>query len=110
MTAAEMSELVKQNLKIEDGTRDPDISDVIFSICDFCNLDPGCIPEILEPVVRKKVKGIMDYEEANGSGYQQDIASIKEGDGSITYVTDGANSREDIYGLCLILMNECMMR
>lgn len=99
MTAAEMSELVKQNLKIKDGTRDLDISDVILSVCDFCNLDPGCIPEILEPVIRKKVKGIMDYEKANGSGYQQDIASIKEGDGSITYVTGGANSREAIYGL-----------
>lgn len=34
-----------------------------------------------------------------GTGYQQDISSIKEGDGSITYSTNGSNSREGIYGL-----------
>ena len=56
-------------------------------------------PDLLEPFVRKKFKGIIDYEAAKGTGYQQDISSIKEGDGSITYSTNGSNSREGIYGL-----------
>ena len=73
MTFSEMLEKVKSNLKIEDDTRDLNISDVILSV--------------------------MDYETVKGTGYQQDIASIKEGDGSITYATDGSNSREGVYGL-----------
>ena len=54
MTKSEMLIAVKNNLK--DDTRDLDISDVILSICDYCNLDPDCLPELLEPVIRKKVK------------------------------------------------------
>ena len=53
----------------------------------------------MEPFVRKKIKIMIDYETAKGTGYQQDIASIKEGDGSITYATGGSNSRDGIYGL-----------
>ena len=90
---------VKNNLKLQDDTRDLDISDVILSICDYCNLDPDCLPELLEPVIRKKVKGIIDYEAVKGTGYQQDISAIKEGDGSITYATGGSNGRDGIYGL-----------
>ena len=53
MTKSEMLITVKNNLKLQDDTRDLDISDVILSICDYCNLDPDCLPELLEPVIRK---------------------------------------------------------
>ena len=99
MTKSEMLIAVKNNMKLQDDTRDLDISDVIFSICDYCNLNPDCLPELLEPIIRKKVKGIIDYEAVRGTGYQQDISAIKEGDGSITYATGGSNSRDGIYGL-----------
>ena len=91
MTFSEMLEKVKSNLKIKDDTRDLSISDVILEVCDYCNLDQEKLPERLEPFIRKKVKDAMDYEAVKGTGYQQDIASIKEGDGS--------NSREGVYGL-----------
>ena len=90
MTSSEMLEKVKSNLKLEDDTRNLDISDVILSVCDYCNLSQEELPDLLEPIIRKKVKG---------TGYQQDISSIKDGDGSITYSTNGSNSREGIYGL-----------
>ena len=99
MTLSEMRETVKENLKLTDDTRDLDISDVIFNVCDYCNLNQNELPELLEPYIRKKVKGNINYETVKGTGYQQDIASIKEGDGSVTYVTGGSNSREGIYGL-----------
>lgn len=99
MTKSEMLLAVKEHLKLVDDARDLDISDVILGVCDYCNLSQDELPELLEPIIRKKVKGIMDYEAAKGNGYQQDIASIKEGDGSITYVTGGSSSREGIYGL-----------
>ena len=99
MTLSEMRETVKENLKLTDDTRDLDISDVIFNVCDYCNLNQNELPELLEPYIRKKVKGIINYETVKGTGYQQYIASIKEGDGSVTYVTGGSNSREGIYGL-----------
>ena len=53
----------------------------------------------VEPVIRKKVKGILNYEEANGTGYHPEVASIKEGDGSITWVQTDGNTKESIYGL-----------
>lgn len=99
MTKSEMLKEVKRNLKIEDETQDLAISDVILLVCEYCNINTESIPEALERIVRKKSKGIIDYEEANGSGFSQDIASIKEGDGSISYVTSGANGKEGIYGL-----------
>ena len=99
MTASEMMEMVKKNLKIEDDSQDLVISDVILAVCDYCNLSQECIPEILEPVIRKKIKGIMDYEAANGTGYQPEVASIKEGDGSITWAQTEGNTKASIYGL-----------
>ena len=99
MTSSEMLEKVKSNLKLEDDARDLDISDVILSVCDYCNLSQEELPDLLEPIIRKKAKGNIDYEAAKGIGYQQDISSIKEGDGTITYATGGSNSREGIYGL-----------
>ena len=99
MTKSEMLTEVKRNLKIEDETQDLAISDVILLVCEYCNINTESIPEALERIIRKKAKGIIDYEEANGAGFTQDIASIKEGDGSISYVTSGTNGKEGIYGL-----------
>lgn len=99
MTASEMLETVKKNLKIEDDSQDLVISDVILTVCDYCNLSQECIPDILEPVIRKKIRGIMDYEAANGTGYQPEVASIKEGDGSITWAQTEGNTKATIYGL-----------
>ena len=85
MNSNEMLQTVKQNLRL--GTEDHDliISDLILTVCDYCNLDPDCVPDILEPFVRKKARGIIEYEASEGSGYNPEIASIKEGDGSITW-------------------------
>ena len=81
------------------ATQDYDvvISDIIQSVKNYCNLDE--LPDALEPFVRRKTKRIVDYEAVNGPGYTQEIASIKEGDGSITYTTDGASSRNAIYNM-----------
>ena len=70
MTLSEMRETVKENLKLTDDTRDLDISDVIFNVCDYCNLNQNELPELLEPYIRKKVKGIINYETVKGTGYQ----------------------------------------
>jgi hypothetical protein len=99
MTKSEMLTEVKKNLKIEDDKQDLTISDVILLVCEYCNINTESIPEALERIVRKKSKGIIDYEETNGPGFSQDIASIKEGDGTIAYATSGSNGKEGIYGL-----------
>lgn len=99
MTASEIKEIVRGNLGIKDDTRDLVISDVILAICDYCNLNPQSIPDILEPVIRRKVRGIIDYEAANGEGYHPEVASIKEGDGSITWAQTEGNTKASIYGL-----------
>lgn len=97
MVKAEMLRLVKDNLKLQTEDYDLAIMDLIQYCCSYCNLEE--LPNALEPFVRKKIKRMIDYETAKGTGYQQDIASIKEGDGSITYATGGSNSRDGIYGL-----------
>ena len=99
MNRKEMLQTVKQNLRL--GTEDHDliISDLILTVCDYCNLDPDCVPDILEPFVRKKAKGIIDYEAVEGNGYNPEIASIKEGDGSITWAQTEGNTKASIYGL-----------
>lgn len=99
MTASEMQEQVKQNLDLNDTANDLVISDIILAVCDYCNLNPLCIPDILEPLIRKKVRGILDYEAANGTDYRPEVASIKEGDGSITWAQTDGNTRASIYGL-----------
>lgn len=99
MTSEEMAERVKKNLKFEDDSRDVMILDVILTVCDYCNLSQESIPDILEPVIRKKVKGIIDYEATNGSGYHPEVSSIKEGDGSITWAQTEGNTKASIYGL-----------
>ena len=99
MTVLEMSEAIKKNLNIEDDSRDLTISDMILAVCDYCNLPQECIPGILEPVIRKKIKGIMEYEEVHGASYHPEVASIKEGDGSITWAQTDGNTRASVYGL-----------
>lgn len=99
MVREEMLKLVKSNLKLDTEDYDLLILDWIQEAISFCNLRPEVLPEFLEPFIRKKVKAIIDYETAKGTGYQQDISSIKEGDGSITYATGVSNSRDGIYGL-----------
>ena len=96
MPIEEMLESVKQNLKIEDDSKDLLIEDVIRECLSYCNLtDP---PAELEPFIRRKVKAIIDYEAETGGNTVFDVTSIKEGDTSITYNTDEV-SRETIYGL-----------
>ena len=99
MTTSEIMGTVKNNLGIQDDKSDLLISDVILMVCDYCNLEPDCIPDILEPFVRKKAKGIIDYEAAEGTGYNPEIASIKEGGGSITWAQTEGNTKASIYGL-----------
>lgn len=97
MTTEEMKALVKTNLAITDTSKDLIISDVITKAqvyCNICNL-----PDAMEPFIRKKVKNRIDYEAVNGSGYAPEIASIHEGDGSLTFASGGSFSREGIYGL-----------
>lgn len=99
MNHIEMLQAVKINLRLETNDHDMTISDMILNVCDYCNLDPDCIPDILEPFIRKKVKGIIDYEASEGSGFNPEIASIKEGDGSITWAQTEGNTKASIYGL-----------
>lgn len=98
MTKEEMLLKVKSNLKLKDDTQDLAISDVIQDTCTYCNLQ-NRLPEEMEPIIRRKVKTIMDYEAANGAGYAREIQSIKEGDGTITYAQTDGNTRATIYGL-----------
>ena len=96
MPIEEMLEIVKQNLEIEDDSKDLLIKDVIRECLSYCNLKEP--PAELEPFIRQKVKTILDYEAENGANAVFDVKSIKEGDTSITYHTEEV-SRETIYGL-----------
>lgn len=97
MTMEEMALSIQSKLNIVDDTMYQTIMDVITEVMDFCNRDE--LPDVLEPFVRKKVKGIMDYEAANGTGYHPEVASIKEGDGTITWAQTDGNTKASIYGL-----------
>lgn len=96
MTLDEMKNKVKENLGIEDDSKDLIISDIIQEFINYCNI--ADIPEALEPFIRKKVQTIINYEKENGTETVFDVKSIKEGDTSITYNTEQV-SRETIYGL-----------
>lgn len=98
MTSTEMLKTVKKNLRL-DGRQDLTISDVINAVCEYCSLRQNRIPDILEPFIRKKVKGIIDYEEFNGTGYKPELQSLKEGDGSITWAQTEGNTKVSIYEL-----------
>lgn len=99
MTKSEMVDQVKENLYIGDDTRDLTISDVVLMVCGYCNIPLDDIPEELEPFIRRKAKGIMDYEVVKGPGFNPEVASIKEGDGSITWAQTDGNTKASIYGL-----------
>ena len=99
MTKSEMALLIKQNLVLADDKGELTISDVIIMVCNYCNIPFNCIPEELEPFIRRKVKGILDYESANGTGYHPEVSSIKEGDGSITFSQTEGNTKASIYVL-----------
>lgn len=97
MEDKELLNKVKENLKIEDTSKNLIISDMIQDIKNYCNLKELSLD--LEPFIRKKVKAIINYENENGDSAVFDIKSIKEGDTSITYNVDEKSSRDNIYGL-----------
>lgn len=96
MLTAELIIKVKENLNIDDITKDLIIRDTIQEAMNYCNLTE--LPEELEPFIRKKVKSIINYEAENGTTSVFDVKSIKEGETSITYNVDDKTSKETIYG------------
>lgn len=99
MNKAEMIETIKTNLRLKTEDHDLLISDMVILVCDYCNLTHDEIPDKMEPILRKKVKGILDYEAEVGPGYHPEVASIKEGDGSITWAQTEGNTKASIYEL-----------
>ncbi|MDU4726390.1 DNA-packaging protein [Clostridium sp.] len=97
MEDKELLDRVKENLIIEDESKDLLILDVIQEVKNYCNLKK--LPSDLEPFIRKKVKAIIIYESEHGDSVVFDIKSIKEGDTSISYNVDEKNSKDTIYGL-----------
>ena len=97
MTREELLSKVKENLKLEDDSKDLIISDAIQEVINYCNLKEP--PAELEPFIRKKAQGIMNYEKENGTESVFDVKSIKEGDTSISYFVDKDFSKEAVYGL-----------
>lgn len=99
MKKSEMVSMIRNNLVLADGVGDLTISDTVLMVCSYCNIPTNSIPKELEPFIRRKVKGILDYEAVNGTGYNPEVASIKEGDGSITWSQTDGNTKASIYGL-----------
>lgn len=97
MIDTELITVIRNNLGFIDSSKDLIITDVMTEVKNHCNLSE--LPIDLEPFIRKKVKGILDYEKENGEGQVFDVKSIKEGDTSITYNVDENFSKETIYGL-----------
>lgn len=97
MSTDDLITKVKENLQIDNDSKNLIISDVIQDAMNYCNLIE--LPEELEPFIRKKVKSIIDYEAEKGTGSVFDVKSIKEGDTSITYNVDEKTSKDTIYGL-----------
>lgn len=99
MSKDEMLDTVKMNLRLKTEDHDLMISDMIQLVCGYCSIPLDDIPEELEPFIRRKAKGIMDYEVVRGPGFNPEVASIKEGDGSITWAQTDGNTKASIYGL-----------
>lgn len=97
MQTEELVNKVKENLDIRDTGKDLIITDVIQEAMNYCNLKE--LPVELEPFIRKKAQGIINYETENGAGSVFDVKSIKAGDTSITYNVDDKTSKETIYCL-----------
>ncbi len=87
---------VKEHLNIVDSSRDLTVSDIIQDAINYCNLIE--LPAELEPFIRRKVQGIINYEAENGTGTVFDVSSIKEGDTTTSYNTNQV-SKETVYGL-----------
>lgn len=94
MTAEEMAGRVKKNLRLDTDDHDLRIRDVIQEVCDYCNLPLECLPDGLEPFVRGKVQGMITFGMEKGDGFQAEVASISEGDTSVSFVQSGENTRE----------------
>ena len=103
MTSSEMLEKVKSNLKLEDDTRNLDISDVNLSVCDYCNLSQEELPDLLEPIIRKRSKESLSMrllrEPVTSRIYP---ASRKEMEASRT--PQMAVTAVRVYMVCLILI------
>lgn len=94
-----MLEEIKINLRLKTEDHDRMILDMISDVCSYCNIDHHRIPYELEPIIRRKAQGIIDYEAAMGTGYHPEVQSIKEGDGSVTWAQSEGNTRSGIYQL-----------
>lgn len=99
MTESEVFELVKQNLNLRTEDHDLKIHDVVSEVRSYCNLPADQLPAELEPFIRRKVKGMIDYEAVKGTGFNPEVASLKEGEGSITFAQTDGNTRASIYGM-----------
>lgn len=98
MTKSEMLIAVKNNLKLQDDTRDLDISDVIFSICDYCNLNPDCFLNCWNQLSGKKSKGSLimrQSEEPDTSRIYQPSKKAME----VLPMPQAAVTADGIYGL-----------
>lgn len=96
MNRQELMVLVKSHLRLDTEDYDLVIFDLIQEICDYCNLDRDEIPEELETYIRKKVKGVVDYEREHGSGFQQKVSSITEGSTTVSFLHSDEDSRSYI--------------
>lgn len=89
-------DVVKARLDIADTSRDLLISDIYDNAIGYMNLPE--LPNELEPLIRAKVQGIMNYEAQFGEGNMLDVTAQTEGKCSWTYNINGDNCREGIYG------------
>ncbi len=87
---------VKANLNITGTDRDLLIGDIWQNTVNYINQEG--VPEELEPFIRAKTKGVIDYETSFGTGQVLDVASQTEGECSWTYNVSGTSSRDSVYG------------
>lgn len=95
MTKNEMVAFVKENLGLQDTSKDLLIVDRIQDVCSYCNLKE--IPEELEPFIRRKVEQILLVERSPANATLYGVTSMKEGDSSITF--DNKMDYSSLYGL-----------
>lgn len=87
---------VKVALGLADDTRDELIGDIWENAVTYMNLEELPLPLI--PLIKSKVKRVIDYEAQVGSGNALDVTSQTEGKCSWTFSTDANNTRDAIYG------------
>lgn len=95
MTKNKMVAFVKENLGLQDTSKDLLIADRIQDVCSYCNLKE--IPEELEPFIRRKVEQILLVERSPANATLYGVTSMKEGDSSITF--DNKMDYSSLYGL-----------